>query len=103
MTFDFHCDIENTGSLPGDEVVMVFHSSGTDIRSQAASPVPLQSLVDFERVRLQARASMALDFSLPQKALMEVDENGDRVLYPGSHFLVFTNGAGSSVNITVDV
>lgn len=103
VALDFRCEIDNTGALDGDEVLMVFHSSGADIRSAASHPVPLKSLVDFERVRVEAGASVALNFSLPQKSLMEVDENGGRVLYPGSHFLVFTNGAGSSVNITVEV
>ena len=49
------CTLTNTGTMAGDEVVMVFHSAGDTIRKLAAAavpphPVPLRSLVAFERM-----------------------------------------------------
>lgn len=47
--YTYTCTVTNEGTLAGDEVVMVYHSAGPDVRSRAPHPVPIQSLVGFER------------------------------------------------------
>eukprot|EP01062_Namystynia_karyoxenos_P064169 TRINITY_DN5706_c0_g1_i1.p1 TRINITY_DN5706_c0_g1~~TRINITY_DN5706_c0_g1_i1.p1 ORF type:complete len:758 (+),score=216.76 TRINITY_DN5706_c0_g1_i1:105-2378(+) len=97
------CTVSNTGSVAGDEVVMVFHAAGSAIRKRAKHPVPLKALVDFGRISLAAGASGTLSFALDEKALRLVNENGDRVLYKGQHELIFSRGHGDEVRVAVTV
>jgi hypothetical protein len=66
--------------MDGDEVVQVYHSAGSAIRSAAKHPVPLKSLVDFERVSVAKGSSATLKFSLPDNSLMLVNDAGDKIL-----------------------
>ena len=100
------CTVRNTGAQSGDEVVMVYHVAGHDVRARIGTthPVPAKSLVGFDRVRVAAGSSMALRFDLRQEVLELVNATGGRQLYAGSHALVFSRGHGAEVaiNVTVD-
>ena len=97
------CDVTNTGSRDGDEVVLVFHSAGPRIRAKATHPVPAKALVGFERVRVPAGETRRVAFALDSSALELVDASGGRRLYPGTHTLQFSRGVGPAVDIEVEV
>lgn len=66
----FSCKVSNTGSRDGDEVLMAFHSAGSDIRSTAAKaghPVPIKSLVGFERISVATGRSAVCVLELVTK------------------------------------
>lgn len=46
------CTVQNTGQIAGDEVVLVYDALSSAIRAAVggAYPVPIQRLVNFERV-----------------------------------------------------
>ena len=100
---DADCTVKNTGAVDGDEVVMVFHSVGTEIKQQADHPVPIRALVGFERVRVAAGASVQVHFQLGNPALQLVNAQGDKVLYKGEHTLSFSRGVGTDTDIQVQV
>jgi len=99
----FSCQVGNTGSRDGDEVVQVYHSAGDDIRSKVNHPVPFKSLVDFERVRVPSGDSGSVSFQFDNTVLSLTNLNGTRVVYPGTHVLIFTRGYGQQVNFTITV
>jgi len=90
--FCFQCSVINSGSVVGDEVVQVYHTAGDDVRANAKHPVPLQSLVDFERIRVDAGDVGIVNFEFDSSIFELVNETGERALYPGTHKLFFTNG-----------
>merc|ERR1712034_71090 len=83
------CVLQNTGELDGDEVVMAFHSVGSTIRAKVDHPVPIKSLVDFERVRVVAGGKRTVVFKFTEDALLIVNKDGKKVLYPGERSLIF--------------
>ena len=100
----FSCDISNTGSRDGDEVLMAFHSAGQGIRAAAAKaghPVPIKSLVGFERVSVAAGRSAACLLELRNVSLLLVNSVGDRVMYRGERSILLRGGAGQQENFTV--
>jgi len=99
----YRCTVLNSGSLNGDEVVMVFHSVGNDIRSKVDHPVPIKQLVEFGRVSVETGQSSQIDFTLDQKAFQLTNKNGDKVVYPGQHTLTFTRGYGQDVTFQVTI
>ena len=99
------CTVHNTGPVDGDEVVLVFHAAGEDVRRRigTAHPVPTKALVGFERLRVAAGSSEQVRFELNETALELVDATGRRQLYAGSHQLQFSRGHGTDVVINVTV
>jgi beta-glucosidase-like glycosyl hydrolase len=89
---NFVCQVWNTGSRTGDEVIQVYAVAGNDIREKANHPVPIKSLVDFERVQVPMGETASVRFDLDSSIFKLVDENGDRRLYTGTYKLLFTNG-----------
>ena len=102
---------------------MVYHRPGADVIGSVggAHPLPLQALVDFDRVSvaagepdplpvlqptppLCAGGSAPVSFSLNSSiALSFVNENGASVLYPGTHYLDVANGNGANFTIPLTV
>ena len=99
----FSCAVKNVGGRAGDEVVQVYHAAGASIRSSVGHPVPLRSLVGFERVSVAAHATATVSFELTPDALLLTTAEGDRMLYPGERQLIFTNGVNATVSISVSV
>ncbi len=91
----FSCTIDNTGALPGDEVVQVYHVAPAQVRHalQGKQPVPIKSLVAFERTSVATKSSVDLSLSLLGEAVSLVDANGDRQLVPGTHSLLVNLGS----------
>ena len=70
--------VTNSSSVPGDEVVELYLSHpGID-------GAPIRSLAGFERVHLAASASQTVTFTLHDRDLSTVDDNGVRKVVPGS-------------------
>merc|ERR1712039_378281 len=101
LTFQISCNITNTGTRDGDEVMQVYHRLDHDIK--VSHPVPQSSLVDFARVRVARGASSSLSFVIGEKAFAVTDTNGDRVILPGTHYVDVSNGAASHQLLAVDV
>ncbi len=70
--------VENTGSVPGEEVVQLYLSD-----LEASAPVPIRSLVGVQRVFLQPGERKRLSFALTARQLSLIDAQGDRVVQPG--------------------
>merc|ERR1711920_901546 len=91
-----------TGEREGDEVVMAYHSAGEAIRSKVDHPVPIKSLIAFQRTRLPSGGHTMLNFDLMENAVKMVNKDGDKVLYEGERTIIFKNGAGQVSEIQVD-
>jgi len=85
------CNVSNIGPVDGDEVLMMFHSAGADIRKVIAHPAPIKSLRNFERVRVAAGSSETVTFAVEQADLMMTDEKGNSVLLKGTHHIIVNN------------
>lgn len=64
---DFECTLTNLGSMHGDEVVQVFHRFAGAMdgdMSELPHYIPYKSLVDFQRVHVQAASQSTVKFTL---------------------------------------
>jgi beta-glucosidase len=86
----FSFTLTNAGTLASEEIVQVYISD-----LQASLSIPLQSLVAFRRVHLQAGESQTVSFELTPESLMLVDEAGELVLEPGK-FKISVGGCSPS-------
>jgi beta-glucosidase len=71
-------EVENTGDLPGDEVVQLYLKD-----AQASLPVPRLSLQGFTRLHLSPGEKQTVQFSLNARQMSFADESGKWVLEPG--------------------
>jgi beta-glucosidase len=78
-------DVKNTGERDGDEVVQLYL---TDVA--ASAPVPLRSLVGFDRISLRRGEKRTVTFTITPRQLSLIDNSGKRVIEPGE----FTMSAG---------
>jgi beta-glucosidase len=78
--------VRNAGAMAGDEVVQVYLTD-----DEASYPVPLRSLVGFERVHLEAGESRRVGFIIGRRQLAAYDDEGTPVVEPGS-FTVSVGG-----------
>jgi len=97
--FSFECTVSNTGHRRGDEVVQVYHSVSTDIAKQCDHPVPIKRLVEFERISIEPNENVKITFNIPLTSMRLTTNSGKRVIYPGKHFLTFSRGHGTDVQI----
>jgi beta-glucosidase len=103
-SLSFSCNVANTGSRDGDEVLMAFHAAGPGIRyaaAEAGHPVPLKSLVGFDRVSVAAGRSVVCVLELGMDSLLLVNGEGDRVLYRGERSILVSDGAGQQEKFIV--
>ena len=101
--WEFSCSVKNTGTRTGDEVVLVYHSAGDDVRAKADAPVPIKSLVEFDRQTIAAGATATFTFALTTDAATVVNAAGEKSLIKGTHSFVFSRGHGQDVEIKVSV
>eukprot|EP01062_Namystynia_karyoxenos_P013270 TRINITY_DN1478_c0_g1_i1.p1 TRINITY_DN1478_c0_g1~~TRINITY_DN1478_c0_g1_i1.p1 ORF type:complete len:869 (+),score=260.55 TRINITY_DN1478_c0_g1_i1:64-2607(+) len=97
------CAVANTGAMRGDEVVMLYHSAGDDVRAQAKHPCPKKSLKDFARVTVAQGSSVGVSFPVTQEQIMMIDENGDDRLYKGTHYVTASRGHGPEFKFPITV
>jgi beta-glucosidase len=80
------CEVQNTGSVAGDEVVQVY------LRHQEASvPVPRHSLVGFKRVHLLPGAVKRVTFEISPRQYAIVTDEGQWAVVPGA-LTIFVGG-----------
>lgn len=77
-TITIHCDIENTGRRPGDEVVQLYFR---DVFSSVTTYE--KNLCGFERVTLQPGEKKTVTLRFPVTALELINRQGRRVVEPG--------------------
>ena len=74
------------------------------MRAAANHPVPLRSLVGFERISLAAGGAASVRFEVDEAMLHVIDENGQARLYKkGQHKLVASRGHGDEVSFNVSI
>jgi beta-glucosidase len=71
-------DVTNAGEREGDEVVQLYL---TDVA--ASAPVPIKTLVGFERISLQPREKRTVTFTITPRQMSLIDNNEKRVIEPG--------------------
>lgn len=98
------CTLAVATGPPGDAVLQVFHRASADIiaRINGSHPVPLSTLVGFDRFNVDASPTLA-SIELAADAFTLVDETGARVLYQGTHYLDVWDGSINNVTIAVEV
>jgi beta-glucosidase-like glycosyl hydrolase len=78
------CAVKNIGEFDGDEILLVYHRTGTDIK--ASYPLPRKVLVDFQRISVAPGKTEMVDFVLEKEDLAVTTGEGDRVVLAGTHF-----------------
>jgi beta-glucosidase len=87
-------EVENTGHLPGDEVVQLYLK---DV--QASLPMPQLQLQGFTRIHLSPGEKQTVRFSLTARQMSFADESGKWVLEPGE-FKVWVGGQQPDLKIS---
>ncbi|QMV20462.1 glycoside hydrolase family 3 protein [Granulicella sp. 5B5] len=72
-------NVKNTGSLAGDEVAELY------LTQPAGFETPHRELVGFQRIHLAPGESRHLTFTIDQRSLGQVDQQGNRVVLPGEY------------------
>ena len=71
-------DVMNAGDREGDEVVQLYLTD-----TAASAPVPLRSLVGFDRTFLRPREKRTVSFTITPRQMSLIDDGGKRVIEPG--------------------
>lgn len=85
--------VKNTGSVKGDEVVQVYLS-----HLNAPAKVPLRSLVQFQRISLEAGESKQIDFEIATDAFSIYNQHGEKTIQPGQ-FEIAVGGGQPGVKV----
>jgi beta-glucosidase len=70
--------LTNTGQVDAEEVAQVYLSD-----LEASVPVPIHSLIGFQRVRLAPGESKTIEFTISPEMMMLFDDDGKQKLEPG--------------------
>jgi beta-glucosidase len=70
-------DVTNTGDMDGEEVVQLY------VSHPGVSPAPIRALQGFERISLKKGETKTVSFTLKDRALSVVSEDGDRHIPKG--------------------
>eukprot|EP00730_Choanoeca_flexa_P014519 TRINITY_DN6379_c0_g2_i1.p2 TRINITY_DN6379_c0_g2~~TRINITY_DN6379_c0_g2_i1.p2 ORF type:complete len:120 (+),score=22.76 TRINITY_DN6379_c0_g2_i1:1070-1429(+) len=92
--YQHQCQVYNQGPMHGDEVVMVYHVAGDDVRQRAKHPVPFRSLVAYQRFSLGVGEAGVVILNLSPDLAQLVNEDGKKTLYEGHHEFVVSRGPG---------
>ena len=90
-------EVTNVGDREGDEVVQLYL---TDVA--ASAPVPIRTLVGFNRVSLRPREKRTVTFTITPRQMSLIDEHGKRIIEPGE-FVVGVGGGKASFRVTGNV
>src|SRR6185369_9025496 len=90
-------DVRNTGEIAGDEVVQLYL---TDVA--ASAPVPIRTLVGFDRISLRPREKRTVTFTITPRQLSLIDNRGKRVIKPGE-FMISAGGLRKTFTISGDL
>jgi beta-glucosidase len=90
-------DVRNTGEREGDEVVQLYL---TDVA--ASAPVPIRTLVGFDRISLRPREKRTVTFTITPRQMSLIDNRGKRVIEPGE-FMISAGGLRKTFTISGDL
>lgn len=79
-------DVTNAGDREGDEVVQLYLTD-----TAASAPVPIRTLVGFDRITLRPREKRTVTFTITPRQMSLIDNDGKRVIEPGE-FAVSAGG-----------
>ena len=97
-TFSVTISIKNIGTRKGDEVIMaMFVPHAGTVPAGAPAARLKQQMFAFERVTVDASGEESVTFQLSPDDLALYSADGDRMVYPGSYTLRFTNGVDQQV------
>jgi beta-glucosidase len=84
-------DVMNAGDREGDEVVQLYLTD-----TAASAPVPIRTLVGFDRISLRPREKRTVTFTITPRQMSLIDDGGKRVIEPGEFTI---NIGGSQVGL----
>jgi len=87
-------DVTNAGDREGDEVVQLYL---TDVA--ASAPVPIRTLVGFDRISLRPREKRTVTFTITPRQMSLIDDRGKRVIEPGE-FMLTAGGLRNTFTIS---
>jgi beta-glucosidase len=87
-------DVMNGGERAGDEVVQLYL---TDV--VASAPVPIKTLVGFDRISLRPREKRTVTFTITPRQMSLIDDRGKRVIEPGE-FMISIGGLSGKFAIS---
>jgi beta-glucosidase len=76
-------DVTNAGDREGDEVVQLYLTD-----TAASAPVPIRTLVGFDRISLRPREKRTVTFTITPRQMSLIDDNGKRVIEPGEFSVI---------------
>jgi len=79
-------DVTNAGDRGGDEVVQLYLTD-----TAASAPVPIRTLVGFDRISLRPREKRTVTFTITPRQMSLIEDGGKRVIEPGE-FTVYLGG-----------
>ena len=71
-------DVTNAGDREGDEVVQLYLTD-----TAASAPVPIRTLVGFDRISLRPREKRTVTFTITPRQMSLIEDSGKRVIEPG--------------------
>jgi beta-glucosidase len=80
-------DVTNVGEIDGDDVVQLYL---TDMA--ASAPVPIRTLVGFDRIPLRPREKRTVTFTITARQMSLINDNGKRVIEPGEFAISIGGG-----------
>ena len=87
-------DVTNAGEREGDEVVQLYVTD-----TAATAPVPIRTLVGFERISLRPREKRNVTFTITPRQMSLIDDRGKRVIEPGE-FSISVGGLRESFAVS---
>ena len=88
-------EVTNAGDREGDEVVQLYL---TDVA--ASAPVPIRTLVGFNRISLRPREKRTVTFTITPRQMSLINEHGKRVIEPGEFAVAFGGQPGARFRVT---
>ena len=85
-------DVTNAGEREGDEVVQLYLTD-----TAATAPVPIRTLVGFERIPLRPREKRSVTFTITPRQMSLIDDSGKRIIEPGE-FSIAAGGSQQGLN-----
>jgi hypothetical protein len=82
----FRVNVTNTGSMPGDDVVLGFIS--TQNQTINSDTPPIKQLFGFQKVHLNVNETVQVFFPLNIDALLTVARDGSKWLHPGHYRII---------------
>ena len=88
-------DVMNTGEREGGEVVQLYLTD-----TAASAPVPVRTLVGFDRIFLRPGEKRRVTFSITPRQMSLIDDRGKRVIEPGQFSISIGGGQQGTASVS---